>query len=80
MSFDNRGKAYGAQVVSTIRSGTTRRMDERSSYKAQFQTMISTQKDAIEYSSQRADVVYFSATICGSKFYRSRWSKDFYST
>jgi hypothetical protein len=52
MNFENKGKAYGACVVSTTRSSTTRCMDWGSSKKAQFHMMISMEKDVVNYSSK----------------------------
>jgi hypothetical protein len=67
IGFENKGKAYKAQVVFTTRSGTAGRMDWGFLEKAQFQMTISTKRDVIDYSSKWMDVVYFSATIYGSE-------------
>jgi hypothetical protein len=64
-SFENKRKVYGAQVGSTIRSGTTGCMDWGSSEKAQFQMIISMEKDVVNYSSKWANVVYLSIAIYG---------------
>jgi hypothetical protein len=52
-------------------------MDGGSLEKAQLHMTISMKKDVVNYSPKWVDVVYFSATIYGSKSKRSRQNRDF---